>query len=377
VVAAVEQQATTGPHVAAGACSPAVFTCTSVLIPVQREPAPGGPGPGLRRVRMRFLFQLPLWFYFIHLALDASESWTAVEIAALLERMRGSRSSNRPYREKVRQTPVAWAADAKKAKIALQKSSVSFGQDLTNYTSENREREISTESLAVFDPRKNMEDKIRNIARKKALQRTNLVFGAENTPYQKASTQLDPTGKMGFFRGKLNQKEASLLRKSSIQFGKTATNYESTTVKQNDWDWIEVKKARPPPVISNRHLKPNFTLGDDKVNYTSASKGDFTFRKGYVDHSAKAHAVELKKDLRASHYDLGRFAMDFSTSNNDFGFDIDHAGPLATYEQRLEKKKALVATNICLGNQRTEYESFARSAQFDVEDNYDEGELGY
>jgi hypothetical protein len=45
--------------IAAEACSPAVFTCTSV----QREPTPGGPGSGLRQGRKRFLCQLPLWFY--------------------------------------------------------------------------------------------------------------------------------------------------------------------------------------------------------------------------------------------------------------------------------------------------------------------------
>jgi len=277
----------------------------------------------------------------------------------------------------VRQVPVAWAADAKLAKIALQKSSLKFGNDLTNYTSENRDREIMTESLVSYDPMKNMEDKIRNIARKKALQRTNLVFGAENTHYQKTSTQLDPTGRMDFYRGQLNQKEASLLRKSSIKFGKATTDYQSTTCRQNDWDWLNIKKARPPPVISNRHLKPNFTLGDDKVDYTSAAKGDYIHRASHRDTTAGDRARELKKDLRASHYDLGNFAMDFSTSNNDFGNDVEHAGRLKTYEERLEDKKALQRTNICLGNVRTEYESFARSQQFDVEDNYNDGELGY
>lgn len=291
--------------------------------------------------------------------------------------MRGSRSSLRPNRQNVRQVPVAWAVDAKLAKSALQKSSLKFGNDLTNYTSENREREITTESLVNYDSRKSMEDKIRNIARKKALQRTNLVFGAENTPYQKSSTQLDPTGRMDFYRGDTNQKEASLLRKSSIEFGKATTDYQSTTCRQNDWDWLNIKKARPPPVNSNRHLKPNFTLGDDKVDYTSSTKGDYIHRASRRDTTAGDRAMELKKDLRASHYDLGRFAVDFSTSNNDFGNDVEHAGRLKTYEERLEDKKALQRTNICLGNVQTEYESFARSQQFDVEDNYDDGELGY
>jgi hypothetical protein len=41
--------------IAAGACSPALFTCMSV----HREPAAGGPGSGWRQARRRFLCQLP------------------------------------------------------------------------------------------------------------------------------------------------------------------------------------------------------------------------------------------------------------------------------------------------------------------------------
>jgi len=204
---------------------------------------------------------------------------------------------------------------------------------------------------------------------------TNLVLGNENTPYRRSSELLDPTGRMDFFRGVLNTKEASLLRKSNVTFGEDETPYESTQCAQDKWDWKHINGARPPPIISNRHLKPSFTLGDFATDYTSCAMSDFVYRAKQEDMLAiKKKAEELKTDLRASHYDLGKFKMDFSTTTADQ--QMDRSDPNAVGTQSISTAM-LQKTHIEMGKARVPYESMQRSAQWDVEETYDEDELGY
>jgi hypothetical protein len=203
---------------------------------------------------------------------------------------------------------------------------------------------------------------------------------------------------MAKYRGVIAAKEAKELRSSHINLGTSKTMYQSSASSQNQW-------ARPRAWAGNRSKvntapgegevsmqerktkarKVNFTLGDDATPYVSLNKASYadpvrTRRtnpgwqpptaaekdNNFAESSETEQTEMLLDDLRGAHFSLGTDRSAYVTSGSAMNDRIwKPRKRLNAKEQEVvhERKKALVKSNLCLGDSRTVYLSTAMSQQ--------------
>lgn len=251
---------------------------------------------------------------------------------------------------------------------ALCGSSLHFGSDSLSYASENKDREASVVRATLGGIDKN--GPAEGSFGAKELRATHIVLGDDKMMYDTSNKLRDATGSISKYTGKLNTKQAALLRSSSLHLGNDATPYQSTAQQQNDWDQHAVARATHSGAGSAKdemkRLKQelratNYELGDAATNYQSTTHSAHSHDPSKVLTSTLDAA--LKADLRASHFQFGNDNSDYSTA----GTMSDTTGSIDKYRGVLNvaAKSMLRKSNLCLGDDGTTMMSTAQAAQWD------------
>ncbi len=150
------------------------------------------------------------------------------------------------------------------------------------------------------------------------------------------------------------------MKKSSISFGHEIPNYQSVAhaameFKGNQNDFNKQKAATTEMIATLR--KHNFTLGDEKVDYTS----DYTAGFGNLPIEAYFYAGQQRpiiratiNDNRACHFSLGHDPMKYeSNTASALNFVASQANGndvKLNLENAKKMKAALQKTSICIGD---------------------------
>lgn len=249
----------------------------------------------------------------------------------------------------------------KARKIQNSKTSISFGQEKVDYVSDTQYN--LNKCIGGSSPAERAAQATRIKQMKKALTTTNFCLGDESVEYltnnQAAMLNVkkhDTNGAKQAFNGELLE----AIKRSSISFGHEPPNYQSIAHEamapkgvKNDFAG---EKAKVQEMIATLR-KHNFTLGDEKVDYTS----DYTSGFGSLPIESYFYAGQQRpiiratiNDNRACHFSLGhdpiKYESNTASALNYVASQANGNDVKLNIENAKKMKAALQKTSICIGN---------------------------
>ena len=251
--------------------------------------------------------------------------------------------------------------EMKARKIQNSKTSISFGQEKVDYISDTQFN--LNKCIGVTSPAERATQATRIKEMKKALTKTNFCLGDESVEYltnnQAAMSNVkkhDTNGAKQAFNGELLE----AIKRSSISFGHEKPDYQSVAHEamqpkgaKNDFAG---EKARIQQMIATLR-KHNFTLGDERVDYTS----DYTSGFGNLPIEAYFYAGQQRpviratiNDNRACHFSLGhdqiKYESNTASALNFVASQANGSDVKLNLENAKKMKAALQKTSICIGD---------------------------
>jgi hypothetical protein len=196
-----------------------------------------------------------------------------------------------------------------------------------------------------------------------ALRRTNFSFGSEPVDYHQTSILPDPTGHVGEYTGVLNKEVERFIKQSNLYFGNAEPEFTSTAhvgmaggVAGDNLN--DFKKTRDLTNKLKKELRThNFSLGDDKVDYTTDHQRGFQpYTREQQQAVRGSLAKEVKADLRKCHFEFGHdepvWETDVMASHWKVADQISKSGrnPGADKDKAKKLKAELQKTSFIIGD---------------------------
>lgn len=263
------------------------------------------------------------------------------------------------------QEPVDRKAQLRAMKVALQRTSISFGKEKIDYISDTMEKQ--QQCLVGFSVEERTAQTKRIKDMKAELTQTNFCLGDEIPVYESVNTEAMRFTEKAALLGKVEMntglKEA--IKKSSIHFGNESGTFKSVAhegmeyiLKGNTNDFSKLK--RETKELTSNLRKHNFTFGDEKNEYKSDS------HRGYQNYGAehyrqigegKAKAKVIIADTRSAHFTFGSEKIDYISDTHRAMRTIEGTATpegaaieKAQKERSRDMKIALTTTSINLGD---------------------------
>lgn len=167
-------------------------------------------------------------------------------------------------------------ADLRAMKVALQRTSISFGKEKINYVSDTMEKQRQCLIGFSVEERNAQTKRIKDM--KAELTQTNFCLGDERPSYESVNAEAMRLTEKAALLGKvqMNTDLKEAIKKSSLHFGNEPPNYKSIAhegmeniLKGNTNDFSKLKQETTDLKTALR--KHNFEFGGETVNYESDS----------------------------------------------------------------------------------------------------------
>eukprot|EP01038_Epipyxis_sp_PR26KG_P013503 gene13503-18117_t len=248
-------------------------------------------------------------------------------------------------------------------KMKNNKTSINFGNEIVNYTSDAKEQQSRGVGGNSVEERMAQAARIKKM--KADLTVTNFKLGDEIPTYQSVN-QLAMKAAEGFPnepKVQLNTDLKETVKKSSIHFGNESVDY--STVQQSSMQYLGnqnnfAKLKDEVKQMTATLRKHNFSFGDEKVSYQT------DYNAGYSSVPMDAYRIGDRKkgmraiidDSRACHFSLGQDKVNYKSNAQQSMSSID--GFTATdasksVEHAKAMKVALQKTSIVIGDDKEYY----------------------
>lgn len=286
-----------------------------------------------------------------------SKRWVTTTASAMEDvvRSRGGETADRS----------AIMKSLKNAKLASTKGSISFGHEKVSYISDTHEQQINALVGQSNEDRLAQQKRIKDM--KKGLVTTNFNLGDEPVVYEstnreamKQCAKVDPASA----RSTMNSSLKEAVKKSSLYFGNEPVTYRSVAADGFTPATVDIASAtniatrkQELKSMKDRLTRHNFTLGEERVDYTTDYASGFS---GYSADAYKGEKTKLKaqvEEIRKCHFSLGHDKVEY-VSDCHRALDQIKGNKPADVAHNLEHAKqmkaALQKTSIVIGDD-TEY----------------------
>mmetsp|Transcript_28520 Transcript_28520/g.37309 ORF Transcript_28520/g.37309 Transcript_28520/m.37309 type:complete len:283 (+) Transcript_28520:166-1014(+) len=191
---------------------------------------------------------------------------------------------------------------------------------------------------------------------KMALTRTHFEVGTDDVDYKTTNKMADPTGRLGEYRGTLNNEMKQAIRQSNLYMGDAAPTYTSTAHESM------VYKGRPEEYVAmkneSRRLKKelgthSFTYGEEKVDYETDFKAGYQYDPEQAKTAKPENNHQMLGDLRSSHFVFGNEEVRYESDAMAAQRSIDSKkrnNPLEDKQRNATLKQQLMKTNYQIGH---------------------------
>lgn len=249
--------------------------------------------------------------------------------------------------------------ELKERKLANTSTSISFGNEKVNYTSDTKDNQkFAKKGISLAERTANLE-RIKTM--KQDLTRTKFTLGDERPTYE-STNQMAMSAAEGFAgagRVGMNTELKEAIKKSSIHFGLEPVQYQSTAHEAMKYMGTVEDRARLKEEVKEMTAtlrKHNFTFGDERVVYKT------DYEAGYGTVSADAYKESLMKkskmrgiieDSRSCHFNLGNDQPEYLSNTHSAFMSAEgrSASDVRAGLERARKMKAeLQRTSIVIGD---------------------------